>query len=83
MRTAATRSIMILGEFIMKYMSCKAEILTVHSELQVKKIFNKKSKFSKKIKIFKKKSKFSKSSKVIAEKVIFLRVGESFLQISR
>ena len=35
-RTAATRSIMILGEFIMKYMSCKAEILTVHLELKVK-----------------------------------------------
>jgi hypothetical protein len=36
-RTAATRSIMILGEFIMKYMSCKAEILTVYSELKLAK----------------------------------------------
>ena len=59
-RTAATRSIMILGEFIMKYMSCKAEILTVRLEIKVKKIFKKKpkfTKFKKKIKIFEKKNK--------------------------
>ena len=36
-RTAATRSIMILGAYIMKYMSCKVEILTVHSELKLAK----------------------------------------------
>ena len=62
MRTAATRSLMILGEFIMKYMSCKAEILTVHSELKVKKIFKKKIKIFKKFKKLKK-LKFSEKFK--------------------
>ena len=36
-RTAATRFIMIVGEYIMKYMSRKVEILTVHSELKLAK----------------------------------------------
>jgi hypothetical protein len=76
-RTAATRSIMILGEYIMKYMSCKAEILTVHSELKVKKIFKKKSKFLKKIKIFKKNQNFQKKIKIF-KKLKKLKFSKKF-----